>query len=377
MGILDAPAKSIRAATDQILNPAALQPFWAGLAGCVLSPCDIVVIGDSRTEGTEGTGTPSIEDRWASQLRNFLRQQFQVPYGGPVGGRGYVPAWYAVSPVPTADQPTLAGAAVANFGHGLGRRNVVSSALIDTITWPSILCTSADLICSNLLTGTKFTGLFDADVATAFTTSASGGDRAFRVTPGAGRGSRALKAAWNTGSASAFNCPGAMFYDGDESAGIRLWDGAHHGFKTSDFTSFTQWTSAISNLLASSCKLVIYALGTNESTSAVSSATFKANMQSLIALVQAIVPASVCSHVLMMQPNRSSALQVTEPWANYVAAAKSIAQADTSIAYVDLGLSMPAADSDTLGVFGADHTHELAKGYRMEALALARAISPR
>jgi lysophospholipase L1-like esterase len=369
-------SSSVLAVVDQAPasapNLAALQPLWAGLAGCLASPCDILFIGDSLFEGQD---TTVITNRIQDQVIALLRNRFQV--GGPTGGRGYVPSWYGVTS-PTGISPTLAGAAATNQTYGLGRRSVTLASISDTITWPAITCTAADLIYNNQTTGTKLSGKFNSDTVTSTTSGSRGGSTELRVTPVGGRGSNTLQAAYVTGSSASVNIEGAMFYDGDESAGIRLWDGSHFGFTVSSFTALENWLSTIQWAITSAnLKAVIYGLGTNDCIS-ISSAAFATNLLALINATKGKSPAVTTSHIIVMQPSRTTTgTPLIEPWANYVAAARALAVADPTLAFVDLSQRLPGADADQIGLHNADLIHLNDRGYRMEAMALAEAISPR
>jgi hypothetical protein len=85
---------------------------------------------------------------------------------------------------------------------------------------------------------------------------------------------------------------GGFFFNGDESAGIRLVDSSHHGFQASNFSNdmvsesqFLNWNWAA---LATAPSLVIINLGLNDYQSGVLPATTKSRIQTFITQAKAI-----------------------------------------------------------------------------------------
>jgi lysophospholipase L1-like esterase len=106
-------------------NAVALQQWRSALADRANHPADVVVVGDSITEGY----FVADADRWISRLRAHLQATNPA---GVAGGEGFIPAWHVGrridSTVPVWSQRwTLNGFSDdwVDTGYGLGRRALV------------------------------------------------------------------------------------------------------------------------------------------------------------------------------------------------------------------------------------------------------------
>jgi lysophospholipase L1-like esterase len=336
------------------VNADKLRPFYAALADRAASPLDVLFIGDSISEG-EGSGT--ITSRWISRFIASMRAQFQPQ--GIAGGRGYIPSWYAqASPAPATAGFTPSGSGVAQATtYGLGRRSVsLSTGGTLTIT---VNCTSFDVVYPKQTSGGVFSVAIDGGAPVNVDTTAAGalGGQKQRFTPTL-RGPHQIVISYVSGTPMV---EGIMVYDGDENLGVRLWDGAHYGYTSSAFSSLGLWAEGMKAFTAD---LVVLALGTNDHGTNVAPATYKTNMQTIIATIRA--QASGVPIVLVGMFERAGAF--TYQWSAYLTALREIAAADSSIVMVDLTRRMAkGSTTDPYGFITSDGVHPSAKGHQIMA----------
>jgi len=325
--------------------------FYAALSQRSSRSVNVLVLGDSISEGY---GASSREDRYVGRLLANLKSKY--PVAGVTGGPGYLPAWYA-SPNMVALGPTMSGNAIKNGqgSRGLGLR---AASLEDDLG-------SGLGSLSFTFTGTSFDMLAAQRVA-AGTDSVriviDGGPYVeWEVVDGTGT------AVWNSGAltpgthtvsvTARFGAPtieGFMLYDGDENKGVRLWEGAKSGTRADQFSSASggnsNWASSITVV---NPDLVVIAWMTNDIASKTSEqyATSLRNVADLVRSKKANVPL-----LFMAMFERGTA--GLEPWANYVAAMRTVASEYANADFFDLGTHIPKL----AGTGGADHYGLLADG---------------
>lgn len=377
MGILDVPAPprdrrgKLAGSVYQDQGSTVLKTYRASIAAAKagVGACDILTIADSIGEGT---GPSIIEKRWASKFRDGLRTKH-----GVTGGRGYVPAAYAV---PTATNLfVLSGGAVVATGgsQGLGKRVVSLTATghTATLTVPAGH-TSAKLFYTGGSGRGQFTYTVDGGSATTVNTAQFGTPRDYTTTiSGLSTGSaHTIVITWL--SSGTVLLTGVMLYNGDETVGIRLWDGAHHGFTSAAFaTTSDLWYLTVNTIQPT---LVIIALGTNDwSAGSPSSAQVKANMASIFAGVRAQCTISP-SFIVMPMYERLATGTPTEAWTAYVDAIRSAALDDGDVAVFDLNKrigTINGTGSNAHGILTGDFTHPTDKGSQMIADAMLDFVS--
>jgi lysophospholipase L1-like esterase len=167
---------------------------------------------------------------------------------------------------------------------------------------------------------------------------------------------------------------GAMIYNGDENAGIRMWDGGHSGYVSSSFIDAAnpRW---IDNLKTIKPRLVIIGLGTNDA-GGTPVPTFISNMQTLVANVRAVMPAAGTSIVLTAAYPRGDAAVAT--WTPYYNAVRQIVAADPTLLLFDAQARFGTTDvaANTWGQMNADLIHPSDLGHQLYADALLSVIAP-
>jgi lysophospholipase L1-like esterase len=366
-----------------VTDNAALRAWFAAVAARDTAPAKVLVVGGSTTEGA---GAPDIAHRWQDKCRSALRRRLPTTAGLATGGETYIPVAYAYdgAPVPW----TVTGTPTAQWwGYGLGGR---ASTL--TVSGQSLSLT---------FTGTSaqvwFTGGSDTNNNGTVSVALDGGT-AVNVTPtktgtrGSGwvyqvpaftSGTHTLTVTWVSGKVTV---EGAAIFNGDESSGLQWYDAAQDGdtsdnwaTTTNDSPSAIPWLGAVHTIQPN---LVIVQLGVDDYLNNVASATFQSNVTALVTAVRAQCTKS--PSILFILDYQPGGATQSEPWANYVAALKTIAAADTGgpkgvsgIAVWDLSTRFPAPSVDnTLGLSG-DMIRPSATGYGLIADALANYLMPR
>lgn len=376
MGILDVPGLprdkrgKLAPSANQDQGSTVLKAFRASIAAAKagVGACDILTIGDSISEGT---GPSIIEKRWASKFRDGLRTKH-----GVTGGRGYVPAAYAV-PAATNLFVLSGGAAVATGTQGLGKRVVTMTAAghTATLTVPAGH-TSAKLFYTGGSGRGQFTYTVDGGSATTVNTAQFGTARDYttHITGLSTGSSHTIVISWlSTGTVL---LTGVMLYNGDETTGIRLWDGAHHGQTSAYFATTTEpWYLTVNTIQPT---LAILALGTNDwSIGTPTAAQVKTNLATITAGIRAQCTVAP-SIIVMPMYERMATGTPTETWTNYVAAMRDYALEDGDVAIFDLYKrigTINGSGSNAHGILTGDFTHPTDKGSQMIADALLDFVS--
>ena len=322
--------------------------FQAALANRASSPCDILVCADSVGEGV-GVSSLSI-NRWVNQFLIALRQSY--PVDGVAGGYGYRPASTTV----INNAPVTAGATSIST-NGLAHRSVILGAG-GSITFTEV-CTSFQLRLKRSTTD-SLTVSVDGGGATAIAAGPSG---EFTYTSAAlQRDTHTIVVTQTAGSPEV---EGIFAMDGDENAGIRLWDSSKAGAKAGDWTVASggseAWLTAATGFTPS---LVILGCLLND-VLAVSSATYKTNVANQVAAVRAKWPnVGILLIGSFQPPSRQTGL--VSPWANYITALAELAAADARIAFLNLMNRIGSIPTDTYTLL-ADTTHPNNRGHRLYA----------
>lgn len=329
------------------------------LAGRFFAPFDIVFIGDSIVEGW-GSTTP--ENRFVTRFLTALRNAYPTP--GVSGGHGYLPSGFRENPeVGLFAPPTTynlgrgyaAGNAVRGNEYGLGRYSVVIGAtgvtsdglggavgagfIRHTLVSP---ITSIDICLRQLYAGAQLELSWDNGSTWSALSVPSIGEATIRATPPS-RGTYDIRIRHKTGSPIVVE--GLMTYDGDETSGIRLWQGGKSGSATSQYTSGA-WTDALTRTAAD---LIVIEWLTNDAVT-VTPATFAANLVTIINNVRSKLPGVP---ILLAPPlARTGPLH---PWADYITALRTATAALSGVVVFDV--NERATNSAALQVDGLHPTN--------------------
>jgi lysophospholipase L1-like esterase len=369
--VADTTASSREALTSTVSRP--LFAFFAALAA---RNCDILVIGDSKSAGQ---GASVLSNRWTDVLRDNYRAQF-----GITGGYGYIPAWSSGG---TQEFPWVFGGTFTNSQQetGLGRHQAtLSTSGTATIT---VDCSSFKLFFGRKNTSSDaVTIAIDGGSATAYSIPGTAGgpttSGAVWTSPALTPGSHTIVVT-RTGGSVLFE--GGFFYDGDETTGIRTWNGAHSGYYAQYFVDSdghaAKWQGMLTEI---DPDLTIIAFGTNEwrTSPGRTVAQFKTDLQGLISAVR--TKSTAGSFLLVMYEEPITGVANASTYAEYVDAAYEVAAEDTGgpgagtgVAILDLSRRMPKAENPDPYSLHTDGIHLNDAGNLIVSDAALGFITPR
>jgi lysophospholipase L1-like esterase len=362
------PSTSLGAESIRTSDARAWTPWRAALANRDNAPARLLLLGDSRTEGT---GASARSKRWAERMAATLRTRFPVTGGNPAYAPiNYVPVKYISTTMASMSMWSApinnAGGGTSN-GLGLGTRTVTLAAgASTTLTFTG---TSVKLAYVRTVGATSFS--YSVDGGAAVTVDSGGGLLDGR-TVAIGPLSAGVHTILVTSVSGLVHLSGAYIYNGEESAGIQVFDAGHHGLRSGNImgAGATTYTAAIA---AVDPHCVVIDVGTNDHGANIDPAAYKTNMQALLSAVNAacVLPPTI---VFAPSPGRSSGF--TYPWSAYVDVMRELVAADPQhVTLVDLGSRMPPTSDNSLQLY-YDTLHENDKGHAFRGDILAAALSP-
>jgi lysophospholipase L1-like esterase len=350
----------------------ALRRFHAALAARSSTPVDIVCMGTSVTEGYADVATSSHQLSWVSRFREALRARFQP--AEVAGGYGYHPARWAASYTPS---DTFASSTVSSVSTawGLGQRALILNSGSHFVELTAT-CTAVDLMYAQAATTGSFRWNVDGG---SFTTVATAnaqtlGGRSTRIS-GLSAASHVIRVEWTAGGSVVFE--GFMIYNGDESAGVRMWNAGHASWQASDFANASTLAHYASFQLPQP-DLVVLELGTNDyfGTSAKKTAAqFATDLATIITTIRANV--TVAPSIVLVPVYDRTVTSPLDPWSSYVAAMYAAAAADSAICVFDVQKRFNTGAAGTgNGLISTGTIHPSAAGHQHWADALAAFVSP-
>ena len=354
-----------------------LRSFHAALAAVDEAPLDILVVGDSIGEGF---GVDALGDRWIERFVARLRARWQP--AGVTGGEAYIAAYYG--PASGSDifpSFSYTGTATRDINGGLGRKRKKLAPGTATRTFTG---TSAWVIYSTDPTSGDFTVTVDGGVpATVTAHGASGTCGHVYDTGPLAPGEHEIVIS----TSNVLYLEGMKAFNGDEAAGIRLWDGCFSG-RTAHYYVLEdlKWFADVA--MIPNLKLVILEFGTNDQ-HVYTVADFTVHMAALKQFIinqrtpsGSPVAADVPSFVFVIPPvDEWTSNTVTYPDSDWIAAFHDMAIADPTIAVFDMtqrfGFGGTGASSAlSAGLMLADRDHPTALGHRVWANAFASFVEP-
>lgn len=349
-----AASVSIRAASVAAAKASgafvATAPAFSGhrlaLDSRVSNPFDILGLGDSLLQGQ---AVSSRFLRWPNRMLDRLRTR--LPLAGVTGGYGYIPAyWTHATP---ANPWTFTGNTANTNTNGLGRLAKAMGA--DAGAGPgsgtvTVTCSSAT-IAFYMGTGGSATISIDGGAAATFTNSGASGVKTWS----SGALSPGSHSFVVTRAAQTIELLGIMVMNGDETSGIRYWDGAQSGSRADQFNAADggkdEWVNNIGPLVTPDLVLVEWM--TNDYT-----ARTPAQYQTTLTNVRTLVRSKTAAPILWVAPYERIATGFGgATWAQYVAAMQAVAAADTGdSAFLNVADYVPRLSPDTNGAL-ADGTH--------------------
>lgn len=347
----------------------ALRVFYAALADRRSNPCNIVVMGDSMTEGQGATVWGS---RWVDRFRDQMRQKF--PVTGVTGGVGYISTTNGLTGGSSSIFPVAhSGTVTTNSQSGPKKRSRAFSASGHITTW-TVTGTAVDLVYwQGTGTGTvkwSVDGGATTNQSTVGGSSASG--TTFRISLGTA-GVHTVTVEWVSGTSY---IEGLIVYNGDETTGVRVHEAGRSGFSAYQWdqvnheAASSAWARAVGQL---NPHLLIIALGINDwaqSTAnggaAGTAADYKTYLKSLIADVRSNTTIDPSIMLLSYAAPNASPFDTAYSFAQYADVCEQIAAEDAEVCTLDLGLRLPKVLGDALSLY-SDTTHFTNKGHALAA----------
>ena len=341
-----------------------LLPWYAALAQRETSRVTIACSGDSIFEGYSLT---NFADTLPQQIAKALRRRLGITGSG----RGFVGYAGTNTPSPWA---LSGGAAALNYFSPKELSMNIPSGGKATLT-PGAGLTAFKYLIYTSPSGAAGGGYYKIDGGSAVTFNTYSA----AATPVAVDVTATATSSIEFGSTSgSFVLAGVIEYASDKTAGILV----HNCGLTNSWTS--QWNATLSGgwLLWQATMnptLVLIDLGINDARTAAGnkdSGTYKSDMLTLIANYRAI--GVHCPIGLMIDYGQDDST-MREPYANYVAKMREIADADSTVFVIDHGARMyGVTDPDSVGLYNASFLpHASPKGYALMAETIATALMPR
>jgi lysophospholipase L1-like esterase len=378
------PNPSVR--VDQVaaagaVRAAALRRFWQALAGRAAAPCDVLVMGHSFVEGYTAT---SWQKTFTALFRDALRSRF--PVAGVVGGHGYKTR--EAIPVPFLDEPTalVGGATVASGsgGYGLGRKRIFFANTSQKVTYTGITCSGFDIL--YIKTAGSGTLYYKVDAGSAVTFSATGTDADGVVLQvrGLSVGAHTVEIGVTAGVAL---IDGVMFYDGDETTGIRMWPAGYSASGSNAWVDAAnqKWLQSVATVQPA---LVVLSMVSNDwygptdpgtaNRQSVTSAQTEANLLSLISALKTAITIDPSFVICTEWPYGTGVSNSAEPFSAYVDAVKRVVAAEPLACHFDLGERITGSGAPAAGhpLVNVDLIHPNNAGMQAWADAFAAFVAP-
>lgn len=269
-----------------------------------------------------------------------------------------------------ADSEVTVGVPTLLLTHGLGLRALVLGGDVDSAQM-TFTGTAVDVVYTKRSTGGDMLISIDGGAPVTVSTYAAveANGQKHRI-GGLASGSHTIKIS----SATEALVEGVFVMNQDETAGVRLWEGAHVGYNTRSFRDQPKWANSLKNLV--SPDLAIIALGLNDyAAQTIPPSEFKANIKILIGKVREANP--LCSIVLHNSYKRGDTVPTLYQWVDFVKVLNEIAVED-GVLVIDLDAQMKGwdlVDPALRFAWDADKVHLVPAGYTIVANAIHAAIT--
>jgi lysophospholipase L1-like esterase len=335
----------------------------------------MLAIGDSITEGT---GASTMANRWQTLLQALLRE-----HKGSIVGAVF--PYIAANPVTSvAGKPVVLSGTITRsntFGGISGRSSNMSAGASETFTFYGdqfklLYFMGSTTAFMNVVTDGGAPVIFDTNSTRL---GVIGNAAAVYTSPLLTLGTHTVVVSRDASTPVGTNTVvlgGMVTYNQDQSTGVRVLDGGYHGANSG---TGIDWNHTGKNTVAAGgADLVAIAFGMNDvPTNGVGGtpvATFKTNILSIISKLRAEGLTKSYLLVGMYQGNS----KLTADWTPYMTALSEIAAADSKVAFLNLGLHMPAPPNPYnlaggLGLY-ADGLHPSDNGHSWMAQTVGSAL---
>lgn len=361
-------------------NRQALIPWWAALGKRHTRQINVGMLGDSYIEAYP-------VDQWGHSIGGWLRTLLNARF--PVAGatlskaRGFngVPSTAYMTTAPTNSAGSYNWAFTGGThdeAQGFGAK---FATWVATATGHKAVCTlpnpvtSFDIHHLKGASGGATGGYYAIDGGSHVAFATNNATNVIEKKNIPSPASTSIEVGWNASGGVLLT--GITEYDHDETSQIAVHNFGLGGAQASTWLTHSTPAGWPQDIATFNLDLLIIQLGGNEFLHAVTSATFKTNLASLIAIIRAA--GITCPIVLSMTVNATPLTGGGEPLQAFVTAARSVASADPSCMVVEHSPTVPATfETNTYGLFYTDNIHSAVDGslYSIIANNLAAELSP-
>lgn len=345
-----------------------LESWYAALDEKDTRRVNVLVIGDSISESTWNP----IADRYMNLLQDRINEEYSLPHAE----FSYVPSYYATPAAPVDASVSWAGTlAPVNFGLGL-RATQTDSTGNSTFTFSG---TRARVVFTQAPTSAIARIVVDGGSPVTVDTSAGSIVESGLVwdSGALSAGSHSITVSRDTSSISGRNLwlDGAYIENGDEDSGVHFLDSAHNGYSTTQFSAnILAFRKAVARAaeVSGGIDLIIWALGTNDCSTGVTTADFKARINSYVSAFQ--TDFGFDGAQLFLAPPKSSVFSQAT-WDPYLTAMQELATTNGG-GFVDLGALMPQSGEPGSSGLYYDSVHPTPDGYARMTDILGPILDP-
>lgn len=370
-----AAALNVDPEVDRVL---ALRRWFVALASRATAPADILHVGDSITEGY--LLSSYLETIPAVALRT-IRSRF--PIAGVEGGLGYIPVKMKLTN--TADFPVSGTPTISiNNVFGLGQRSRLCTSAQSFIYAFSGATSVGIRHHRNGASGVAGSLRWKVDEGSWTTVDLKTGtltDFVETLVTVPDTGAHTLTVEWVAGTVP---MDGFFHYNGDESRGIRSWNGGSAGAKIDDFLTGPAATYFQQQLTQIQPSLVTIEIGINDANAnpQTTPAAFAASLATMITRIKSNT--TITPSIVLIPVWEGGTAVGAARWDDYVSVIYAAANTDPDICVMDWRTRVKpvVGTNDTArGILRGDEnpkpTHPSDQGARMLGAALADFVLPR
>ena len=362
---------------------AGLTSLQAAIANRNSARCDIVLIGDSVTEGQ---GASLFANRWAAVANQAFRKAYPTTANGSGGGLGFIPV--QTTGANTYTWPIANTAGTPGF-YDLGpvRGSTITSAAGTTWTFTAPAgTTSVKIVYFDIGYSGSFTYKVNSGSTTTVSNTSTLQEQVTSSIPMTG--GDVLTIVFTTGTGIILD--GILHFAGDENSGVTLHGCGHFGWCAGTMASIgwnqpqgasLNWAQAYAHAFPTVPAAIAIMLGINDArvTSVGSgggrtAAQFASDVQGLLTTIRGAATALANVPAILVIPYQANeTVQDTGGWPAYAAALRAVAAADpVGAMVVDLGYRLPtvAAGYDG-GILYTDNYHPTDLGHLLSGKIIA------
>lgn len=347
----------------------ALEPWFDAAAQADDEAANVVVLGDSVTEGFGLTG--DLQRRWLDRVQRGLRKESGAS-GCPTGAAGFHGTTSVVPPryrAPSLPDPTLEGRVTRAREHGPGGR-AVDLAPGASVTW-RVEARSVDVGYLTQEDGGRLEISIDEqeppDGAELSTDAEDEGGRTTWSSGDLGRGTHVITArnASPEESKAEVTVTDLMPYRGDRGRCVHVLDASRSGVS---LHTITETPTYVADSLAHDPDLLVVGLGLNDAARGIEPKAFGSDLDDLIGQVRSAGHDMPILLVGWYTPDWPVA------WESYLKQMRQATEHE-GVGFVDLSSALPPVEDAPAGVY-IDGVHPGVEGHRMIAEALLPTLTP-